>query len=526
MLQAHIGGLKQYFLTLFEELLASDEENQYVFFHFPHNAEQLRMLRSTRWRDTAVPIREQEEIRDHLSKIDLLFCPFGALWPRPIPIPGVVTLVDIQEVFYPEFFSRLDHFNREYHFRGSARLADRVLTISEFSKRTIVEHYGVPDSRIVVSHLSADERYSLPLDRPVELPGYIPKDGYMFYPANRWLHKNHDTLLKALQMLRERGLVVPAVFTGYDMQGGYPLMERAREHGIADQVQSLEYVSPEQMIGLYTGARMLVFPSLFEGFGIPVVEAMSVGCPVIASRATSLPEIGGDAVEYFDPKSAGELSRAIERLWVDKSLRDQLARKGRIRARAFSARGTAEAHKRAFAEAERAFCTLKYVWSGMVCEKIHRTVVFLKHWNVLRAQARGEVGSGLAVVFGAGWHGREQYDHDWIRWSSGRGEIVITMPHDGALELRGEFACIRRPDTVSLRLDGKTVAEWATSAEEFAFRPFDPVHVRVGAGRHVVEIVNANPPIVQRHDSRPLAIAVRNLEVSILPGTQTTGTNA
>ena len=367
MLQPHIGGLKQYFLTLFRELLERDDENEYVLFWYPHNAEELEQLGTDRWRRSAVPLEDQRQVLAHLDRIDLYFCPLTALYPRPVPRPTVMTLVDIQEVFYPEFFTAQDRYIRELHFPGSTRMADRVITISEFSRRTIIEHHRVPPERVAAVHLAADERYarSAEVERPPAAP--LPAR-FVFYPANLWRHKNHDVLLRALRLLREgRGRRVDLVLTGVgEGEGSYPLRAMAEAHGVGDQVRALGYLAVEELAYLYRHAEMLVFPSLFEGFGIPLVEAMAAGCPVVAARATSIPEVVGDAAELFEAASPDALAAAIERVLDDRARRDDLRARGLRRARDFSAAKMAEGHRAVFREARRAYRTRSFLWRRWV----------------------------------------------------------------------------------------------------------------------------------------------------------------
>lgn len=381
---ADVGGVKQYFFRLFEELLATDEENTYTFFHFPQNAEELESFPNPRWREGSVFLQDQGEIALHLTGLDLYFCPFCALWPRPVPLPSVVTLVDIQEVFYPEYFTPLDRASRAYHYPGSTRMATRVITISAFSKESIVTHHRIPSDKVRAIHLCADKRLCRveEVARPPALD--LPAEGFVFYPANRWQHKNHDALLRALRRLKEeRGLRIPAVFTGYDVANGYPLMERAAAYGLGDQVYAVGYVPEEELAWLYRQARMMVFPSLFEGFGIPVVEAMMVGCPVATSRVTSLPEIGQDAVAYFDPWEPESIAAVIERLWTNPSERETLVRRGKERARAFSAAAMAMAHREVFREAAAAFSYSAYVWHHLVYRHLHKAAIYWKYRDVL-----------------------------------------------------------------------------------------------------------------------------------------------
>jgi glycosyltransferase involved in cell wall biosynthesis len=514
LLRPHAGGLKQYFLGLFEELLTSDTKNKYVFFYFEHNLDELAKLRNDSWRKNGILLRDQLEVKQHLGKIDLYFSPFGPAWPRPVPIPSVTMLADVQEVFFPEFFTPMDMFNRDYHFRGSTRMADRVITISHYSKKTMVERYGIKDSRIVVCHLSADARYYRAAEAGTP-PSYpLPAQGYVMYPANRWLHKNHDVLLRAIERLKAKGVRIDAVFTGYDAPGGYPLLQKAAEYGIGSQVHSLQYVTVEEMAYLYSKARMLVFPSLFEGFGIPLVEAMAAGCPVACSRATSLPEIGLNAVEYFDPKSVESVADAVERVWIDGSRRRELAELGRARAGDFSAGAAAVKHVAAFEEAARSFRNKRYWWQEFCYQHIHRNLVFFKHRKALRGQEHAESPDGLSVIFSAGWHQREADGADWLRWTTGIGKLTVKAARDGTLELAGEIASLQRPNDVEVRLNGQTVASWHL-AGEFGFKAFEPLSLGVGPGQSTIELVSANPGIAAPPDSRVLAIAVRNLVVKL-----------
>lgn len=379
--------MKQYFFNLFEELLANDYRNEYIFFHFPRNSEELDHLSSTRWKARAVLLSDQLEVKNHFDKIDLYFCPFGALWPRPLPIPTVLNLVDIQEVFYPQFFTQMDMFNREYHFPGSTRMADRVITISHFSKKTIVQHHHISASKVTVAHLCADKRFYRAAEAALPLQVSLPEGGFVFYPANHWHHKNHDMLLKGLRWLKmERGLKINAVFTGYEMSNGYPIEQKVKEYGLTEQVYTVGYVTVEELAYLYTKARLLVFPSLFEGFGIPLVEAMAAGCPVVAANVTSLPEIGLDAVEYFDPASPESIGQAIEKVWRDDTLRQQLIDRGLHRALDFSPTKLAQIHQTVFEQAARAFSRTRYYWNYWVYGPYHHRYIQWKYRKVLQSQ--------------------------------------------------------------------------------------------------------------------------------------------
>jgi len=372
MLQPQLGGLKQYFVSLFRELLARDDENTYVFFWYRHNTEELEHLGTDHWRRHAVLLEDQRQVLAHLDKIDLYFCPLTALYPRPVPRPTVMTLGDIQEVFYPEFFAAADRYMRELHFPGSTRMADRVITISEFSRRTIIEHHRVPPERVAVVYLCADDRYarSAAVARPPAAP--LPAR-FVFYPANPWKHKNHDLLIRALRLLREeRGRRVDLVLTGFGQDSGSPVEAMAKANGVGDQVHTLGYLAVEELAYLYQRADMLVFPSFFEGFGIPLVEAMAAGCPVVAARATSIPEVVGHAAELFDPASPAALAAAIERVLDDAAWRETLRVRGFRRAREFSAARMADGHRAVFREAVQVYSSRAFRWRRWVTSYGHR----------------------------------------------------------------------------------------------------------------------------------------------------------
>ncbi len=397
LLQAHIGGLKQYFLTLFRELLEHDDENEYILFWYAHNADELAKLGTDRWKKNAILLQDQREVMSHLDQFDLYFCPFNVLYPRPLSRPTVMTLVDIQEVYYPEFFTPEDLYNRQLHYPVSTRMADRVITISEFSKQALVRHHRLPPDKVIVAHLSADERYYRS-DQVARPPAQTLPQDFILYPANFWKHKNHDRLLQALCMLREeRRLAVNAIFTGFDEPNGYLLRDKIKEYGLDSQTCILGYVSVEEMAYLYRQARMLVFPSLFEGFGIPLVEAMAVGCPIVAADATSLPEIAADASELFDPTSPRAMAEAIAKVWHNDTLRQEMVARGKRRAQGFSPEQTAQTHRTAFVEAADAYLHTRFLWNRWVYGYYHRARLEVRWRQRFRVKLGQKVAAWYAV---------------------------------------------------------------------------------------------------------------------------------
>ncbi len=376
-LQSSIGGLKQYFVTLFHRLLTCHTNHEFVFFHFPHNAEELSKLGTTAWKAQAVLLRDQTEILQHLETIDLYFCPVGPLWPRPVPKPSLAMLADIQETRYPEFFTAEDLFQRDWHFRGSTRIADLVITISEFSKQAIVEHHRVAAGKVKVIYPAADGRYYRAAAIEVAPKRPFP-ERFALYPANRWRHKNHHGLLRALRILESQyGLAIPVVFTGYDVPNGYSIADAAAQLGIAHLVHQVGYLHIEEMAYLYRRARCLVLPSLYEGFGIPIVESMAAGCPVLCADHTSLPEIAGQAAVYFDPLDPASIATSLRTAWLDDRLCEGLRTSGFRRALEFSAARMAVEHLSAFEQAVSNFAASRY-WQKQLYESYRRRLVHVK----------------------------------------------------------------------------------------------------------------------------------------------------
>jgi glycosyltransferase involved in cell wall biosynthesis len=371
LLQENIGGLRQYFHCLFRELLAHDDKNQYVFFYFERNGDEMAHLGNERWKEGALLLKDQEEVNHHLDKIDLYFCPFGALWPRPVPVPSVLTLVDIQEKYYPQFFTSQDLWNREYHFEGSTRASDQVITISEFSRDSIVHHHRLSKKKVHVCYLAADSIFYDPSESQ-EVSFKLP-EAYIYYPANRWLHKNHDNLLKALVVLKNQYHVeIPCVLTGFDYENGYPLKEKLAEYGLEKQIVILGYVNKHEIKYVYQNARLLCFPSLFEGFGMPLVEAMATGCPVVCSNVTSIPEVAGKAALFFDPEDPQDIAAQMNRVLTDEALRKNLILLGKDQAKQFSPQKIAQRHLEVFSLALRSYRRPRYLYYKYISEARHR----------------------------------------------------------------------------------------------------------------------------------------------------------
>ena len=234
-------------------------------------------------------------IRRAQERFDVVHAPFTiAVPPAPVGVPLVQTLFDVQHLDLPQFFGRTQLMYRKYFYERTARKAAAVVTISEFSKDRIIHHLGIDPNRIFVAHLG--------IDRSVITPQLGERENFLLYPARAVGHKNHASLIAGVGILRKHDPTLRLVLTGgaLDSLGSLP-----------EWVEARGLVPIEELRSLYSRARALVFPSLYEGFGLPPLEAMAAGCPVVSSNAGSLPEICGDAAVLFDPHDPSDLARAV-----------------------------------------------------------------------------------------------------------------------------------------------------------------------------------------------------------------------
>jgi glycosyltransferase involved in cell wall biosynthesis len=277
---------------------------------------------------------------------DLVHFPQSVMDPLSLSLPCVLTLHDIQQEYHPEFFTAQELWFRRRAYKPSAEKASLIITDSEFTRQTLVEKYQVPATKIFPIFMGVDHTVFKPGHPQEELQWlrgkYHLPEQFAFYPANTWPHKNHVRLARAWALLRRCVSVnCPLVLTGKAREGHKSLLAEVKRLGLQREVLSLGYVPHREMPLLYAAASFLIFPSLFEGFGLPVLEAMASGCPVACSNLTAPPEIAGGAALLFDPYSEEEIAKVARRLMEDKDTQQALRQRGLERARGFSWERTA-----------------------------------------------------------------------------------------------------------------------------------------------------------------------------------------
>ena len=234
-------------------------------------------------------------IRREMRAAQVVHFPFTVAAPRPSRGQAFVqSLLDVQHLDLPQLFSRAELAYRHHFYEGAARRADAVITISEFAKRRMVELLGLSADKIHVAHLAVDvDQFT---------PNVGPRENFVLYPARGWQHKNHARLIEAMRIVRMQRPDLRLVLTGGALDGLGDLPEWVDRRGL---------VSSDELKTLYRSAAVLAFPSLYEGFGLPPLEAMASGCPVAASNAGSVPEVCGDAAVLFDPTDVDSIAEGI-----------------------------------------------------------------------------------------------------------------------------------------------------------------------------------------------------------------------
>ncbi len=341
-------GIGRYMKCLAESVIAQAPEHEYLLI-LPPQSEHLVHAPNAQKLCTGLKyysFREQFELPRILSryKVDLLHSPHFLL-PLLRPCPAVATIHDVIYLACPE---DLPSFAGRLYYRtmmnACSRMATRIVTDSEHSKAEIIRYLNADPEKIEVVYPAVDPFFqSKP--GPADFASTRSKFGidrdYMLCVGIYKLRKNHAGLLKAFQLLLKGGIQSQLVIAGPMAEGEPVLRGLAQELGIAQHVILTGFVTDADLRALYSGARVYVCPSLYEGFGFTVLEAMACGTPVICSSSTSLPEVAGKAALYFDPHKPEEMAVQLRTAFSDDTARASLIANGRSNLLRFSWEETA-----------------------------------------------------------------------------------------------------------------------------------------------------------------------------------------
>src|SRR3989344_5037969 len=275
------------------------------------------------------------------SKPDLLFSPTHYI-PRFSPVKRVVTIFDLSFLHFPEMFNKKDLWQLTNWTKFSLINADHVITISNFSKKDIVKQYNIEKNKITVAYPGYDKDKFKAQSSKLKIEEikkkYQNEDSYIIYIGTVQPRKNLIRLMEAVAKIDNLILVIVGKTTGEGKEGWKfeETLDTQRRLGIEDRVKFLGFVPGEDLPYLTGGAKAFVLPSLWEGFGIPVLEAMACGTPVIVSNISSLPEIVGKAGLLVDPYSIDQIEQAIRSVTIDKKLRLRYSKLAIAQAKKFS----------------------------------------------------------------------------------------------------------------------------------------------------------------------------------------------
>lgn len=339
-------GIGTYIRNLLKQLAQLDRDTEFVLLCRPQDASGLNSLgenfRPVPESAGNYSLAEQIRIPWALKRegVTLFHAPHYVL-PPLVSCPSVVTIHDCIHLMFPQYLpNRFAIGYARASIALAARRANRVVTVSESSKRDILRFVDAEPDKIDVIYNAYDERFSRePREEDVVRvrERYQLQDEFVLYAGNVKPHKNLERLIDAFRIVHARGLDhLKLVVIGDDLSKGTSLRRAVHRHNLHKYVRFLGYLPEDTLAVMYRLAGVFVFPSLYEGFGLPPLEAMASGTPVVTSNVSSLPEVAGDAAVLVNPLDPADIADGIIRVLTDENLRRDLRRKGLIRASQFS----------------------------------------------------------------------------------------------------------------------------------------------------------------------------------------------
>jgi glycosyltransferase involved in cell wall biosynthesis len=299
------------------------------------------------WEQAALPRRL---IRDGVA---VLHAP-GYVAPAAARVPVVATVYDAIALTHPEWCTALNRLHYRLLVPLTVRRARFVAVPSEATRAALVDRLGIGPAKIRIVPLGVDERFA-PIHDAARLAQvrqkYALPPRFILFAGRQDPRKNLERLIESFAALKAAGLPHDLVLAGRDGRGTAAVRAAVRRLGLAGSVRFPGFVPTEDLAGLYNTAELFVFPSLYEGFGLPPIESMACGVPVVTSRGGAIPEVVGDAAQLVDPTDGAALARAVLEALNNGDLRRRLAAAGLERAARFTWRRAAEAMDRCYREA-------------------------------------------------------------------------------------------------------------------------------------------------------------------------------
>jgi glycosyltransferase involved in cell wall biosynthesis len=348
-----MGGISQYILNLLPALAEQDPANDYLVLHSRKERRDFRptgasrFKRASLWTPCHHPL-ERWTLGLELAprRLDLLHSP-DFIPPAFGPRRRVITVHDLSFLYYPEFLTAASRRYYADQIGWAVRAADMVIADSDHTRQDIIKRLEVAPAKVTTVHLAAGPAYTEPMDQS-EVAATLARlglpSGFVLFAGTLEPRKNIPILLRALRHLADNSGVDPLlVLAGRKGWLYRPILELVSELGLVERVRHLDGLTDRELAALYRGAAALAFPSFYEGFGLPPLEAMHAGCPVICSRRASLPEVVGPAAIMLEPEDVAAWSDALYRLLTDTALAERLRQAGYEQAARFTWPRTAAA---------------------------------------------------------------------------------------------------------------------------------------------------------------------------------------
>lgn len=325
------SGVENYVENLILDLPTRNSQIKfYIFVDSRSNAELIKSLEAKAFEVIRFPVKNRGIFNIILKfwvqflKLDLFHFPVG-LVPNSFKIPSIITVYDLTSEIYPEFYQQDDLKTQKEVLKNSTSRAEAILAISESTKRDLIGFYKINQDKIFVTPLKIRKNIeSTESKRLFDFP-------YIFSLGNIQPRKNFVRTVQAFSKLKSKNLHFVIGGKIEDAAEYKKLLDEIDALGLKEKVHILDFVPEKDLESLYKNCLFFCFPSLYEGFGYPIVEAFFFGAPVLTSNISSMPEIAADAAVYVDPSSSDSIKEGMEKLLSDQELRDALIKKGKTR---------------------------------------------------------------------------------------------------------------------------------------------------------------------------------------------------
>ncbi|HXX28841.1 MAG TPA: glycosyltransferase family 1 protein [Terriglobales bacterium] len=346
-------GVGTYTRNVVRALARIDRDNQYLLLGSPQEAAEIGALPAN---FTCVPLVEPNstpkgylDCRATIKRLrcDIAHIPHLFSIPRNLPCPYVMTVHDVLEHMYRAGEGSSLRRSLHFHFtRHVLKGAKRILAVSKFTKSEIEKLFAIPSQRIEVIYNAIDERFlrghATEADRQILAERYLVTYPFVLYAGRISPHKNLVRIIEAFSALKvqlekqSQYADLKLIIIGDELSKHPDLRRTVIRSGVQNDVRFMGFIPIEMLRLFYDAAKVFVFPSLYEGFGLPPLEAMAHGTPVVTSNISSLPEVVGNAAVLVNPENVFEIMRALQRVLLDQSVRDKIRQRGYEQAKKFS----------------------------------------------------------------------------------------------------------------------------------------------------------------------------------------------